>query len=454
VLRYLKAAVFAAGLFTVPAFSAILTQSGPLTLEQCVAMALESNLRIEIANEKITQQNLAVKEAATSQLPKLSAQAAYTRLHEATTVSGLAPLFPDPTTGVSTSVVPFELNLGANAYTAGVTLTQPIYTGGRITNAKQIAQYGLSASEWQHKSTVREIRRDVTTAYYNVLAARKSLVALDSAIAMMEVLTRDLSNAVDVGMRGEHELLQAQVQLLNQRLSRQQAASRANAAADFLSTLIGNPVNRPLNLVGEIDSPDGLNMPDVTVLQAQAREASADLKALEDQLSIVEASARIAGATYVPTVAAIASYSGQGTTFDRDAPGGWKNGASVSLVAQWEFFDGGAARQKKRQAHSQMRQVELGMENLKIMLDMQVKNNMTSLEDAFLSIETSRKNIEQSKRSYEISYDKFKEGVLLSSELLNAQNLTLQAEISYYAALSNFYARQAELDYLVNPDNR
>lgn len=449
-LRYLKTALCAAGLFAVPAFSAVLTQSGPLTLEQCISMALESNLKIEIASEKINQSSLAVKEASASRLPKLSAQAAYTRLHEATTVSGLAPLFPDPQTGVSTAVMPFEVDLGANAYSAGVTLTQPIYTGGRITAGKQIAEYGLSASEWQQKATVREVRRDVTKAYYNVLAARKSLIALDSAIAMMEVLTKDLGNAVEVGMRGEHELLQAQVQLLNQRLSRQQAASGANAAADYLSTLIGNPVNTPLDLVKEIDAPDNVDMPEITVLQTQARDASADLKALEDQLSIVETSAKIAGATYIPTVAAVASYSGQGTSLEKDR---WKNGANISLVAQWDIFDGFAAREKKSQALSQGRQLELGMENLKIMLDMQVKNNMTSLEDAFTAIETGRKNIEQSKRSYEISYDKFQEGVLLSSELLNAQNLTLQAEISYYAALSNFYAKQAELDYLVNPDN-
>jgi outer membrane protein TolC len=360
---------------------------------------------------------------------------------------------PTDLTGVPSMVVPFEIDLGANAYSAGVTLTQPIFTGGKIRNAKQIAQYGLSASEWQKKSAMREIKRDVTKAYYNVLAARKSLIALDSAIALMEVLTKDLSNAVDVGMRGEHELLQAQVQLLNQRLARQQAASGAGAASDYLSTLIGNPVNTPLELVKDIDTPEGLDIPEVAVLQDKARGASSDLKALEDQLTIVETSAKIAGATYVPNILAIANYNGQGTSFEKDSPGKWQNSANVSLVAQWEFFDGGAARQKKRQALSQARQVELGMENLKIMLDMAVKNNVTSLEDAFLNIETSRKNIEQTKRSYEISYDKFQEGVLLSSELLNAQNLTLQAEISYYAALSNFYATQAELDYLVNPDN-
>ncbi|MDR2728525.1 MAG: TolC family protein, partial [Chitinispirillales bacterium] len=348
-LRYLKTAVCAAGLFAVPAFSAILTQSGPLTLEQCIAMALESNLRIEIASEKINQSSLAVKEASASRLPKLSAQAAYTRLHEAATVSGLAPI---DLTGPS-AVVPFEVDLGANAYTAGVTLTQPIYTGGRITAGKQIAEYGLSASEWQQKATIREVKRDVTKAYYNVLAARKSLIALDSAIAMMEALTKDLSNAVEVGMRGEHELLQAQVQLLNQRLSRQQAASGANAAADYLSTLIGNPVNTPLELVKDINAPESLDMAEITVLQTRARDASADLKALEEQLGIVETSAKIAGATYIPTVAAVASYSGQGTSLEKDR---WKNGANISLVAQWDIFDGFAAREKKNQALSQGRQ--------------------------------------------------------------------------------------------------
>ena len=449
-LRYLKAAGLAVGLFAAPAISAILTNAGPLTLEQCVAMALESNLRIGIANEKINEVSSAVREASASRLPKLSAQASYTRLNESNTVSGLVPVAPDPGTGVFGGVVPFEVNLGANVYSTGVTLTQPIYTGGRITNARRIANYGLSASTWQQKSTVREVKRDVTKAYYSVLAANKSLEALDSAIVLMEALTRDLSNAVDVGMRGEHELLQAQVQLLNQRFARQQAASGVNAAAVFLAALIGHPVNTPLMLVKDIASPDPLDLPELTVLQAKARDASADLKALEEQLNIVETSARIAGAAYIPSVFAAAGYTGQGTGFESDR---WRNSANISLIAQWDIFDGGAASERRRQALSQMRQIELGMENLRIMLDMQVKNNRTALEDAFAGIETAASNIEQSKRSYEISYDRYQAGILLSSELLNAQNLSLQAEISYYRALSDFYAKLADLDYLVNFDN-
>jgi outer membrane protein len=452
VLRYFKAAAAAVGFFAIPAVSSILTQSGPLTLEQCIAMALESNVSIEVANERIAEKTLAVKEASTANKPKLSAQAVYTRLGEATTVSGVVGASPIMNDNGFYSAIPFELDLGKNVYNVGVTLTQPIYTGGKITAAKQIAGYGLSASEWQRKATVREVKRDVTKAYYNILAARKSLVALDSAISMMEVLTKDLSNAVEVGMRGEHELLQAQVQLLNQRLSRQQASSGATAAADYLSTLIGHPVNSDLDLVKEIEHPETLDrsVPDLTALQARARDASADLKALEEQVSIIETSAKIAGATRIPTVALQAGYSGQGTSFEKDY---WNNGFNASLIAQWDFYDWGAASQKKSQALSQKRQLELSMENLRTMIDMQVKNTMISLEDAFASIETSQKNIEQSKRSYEISYDRFQEGALLSSELLTAQNSILQAEISYYAALSNFYAKLADMDYLVKLDD-
>jgi len=122
----------------------------------------------------------------------------------------------------------------------------------------------------------------------------------------------------------------------------------------------------------------------------------------------------------------------------------------LTLGMQWDIYDGNAKNHKARQTLSQKRQLELTMENIRLNLDMGVKNSVASLSDAYSSIETNRKSIDQTKRSYDISYDKFQEGMLLSSEVLNAQNLVLQAEISYYASLSDFYARQADLEYLVS----
>jgi len=431
-------------------------QKNPLTLEECVAMALQSNLQIEVAMEKLTEKDAAIGEAETSRLPKLSGQAAYLRMipQPSQTMPVVADLLAAQEPPYYGAVAPLkyqEFKGSGNIYTANLSLQQVLYTGGKITNYKKMAEQNRTMAEWQQKSVVREIRRDVTKAYYNALAANRSIVALDSAISMMEVMIRDLSNAVEVGMRGEHELLQAQVQLLNQRLARQQAATGAQAAHDYLSTLIGVSVDTPIILAEGMDEPESLNLAELSALQAKAREVSTDLKALDEQLKIIETLLLITGASNIPTIAAGAEYNGQGMGgFGKDFD--WTNGGRLSLGLQWDIYDGNSVSHKRKQTLSQKRQLELNMEYLRVNLDMLVKNNYASLRDAFASIETGHKSIEQTRKSYEISYDKHQEGMLLSSELLNAQNLRLQAEISYYAALSNFYAKRAELDYLVNEE--
>jgi len=451
------------------ALAAFAQAQAPLTLDQCVKMALQSNLRIETAGEKLVELDAAIKEASTTLMPKLSAQASYTRLIPQPSGSQKVPVaadlspWQDAISNGTFGMIPSEkalaplkyqsvdYKMSGNIYNAALNLNYILYSGGKIQNAKKISEQGREAAEWQLKSAVREVRRDVTKAYYNALAANRSITALDSAISLMEVMVRDLGNAVDVGIRGENDLLQAKVQLANQRLARKQAATGARAAHDYLSTLIGVPVNNPVTLVEEMDAPTSLNLPELSSLQSKARGVSTDIKALEKQLQIVETALLITNAANIPTVVASAGYSGgQGAGSAEEDKFTWKNNGTLTLAAQWDIYDGGAVKHKKAQSLSQKRQLELTIENIRANLDMAVKNNCATLTDAYESLEVDRESIAQTKRSYQISYDKFQVGLMLSSEVLNAQNLILQAEITYYAALSTYYSRLADLDYLIS----
>ncbi|MFP4164845.1 MAG: TolC family protein [Chitinispirillaceae bacterium] len=407
-------------------------QDEVLTLDQCIEKALESNLQLQIAREKVAENEAAVKEATAGFLPKVSASANYSRLGEAPTME----------------IMGQSITAGnVDNYKASLSLTQPLYAGGQIRIGRRMASYGLSASEWQRETTRKDVVRDVTKAYYGVLAARRSLVVLDSSVASMEVMVRDLKNAVEVDMRGEHELLQAEVQLLNQKLSRQQAASGADLAADRLSTLIGRFMDEPLQLNDEIPPLDTFDLPELAILQKRARKESPEIKALEEQLFAARASERMAMASYLPSVMASAGLSGQTQGVDELE---WQNSSNVSLVLQWDLFDGGAAYHKRSRARSQTTQLELTIQDMRTSLELVVKNNYTSLKDAFESLELNRKSIEQARRSYEITYDKFQQGLVPNSEVLNAQNSRLQAEINYYRALSDYYSKRAELEYLIS----
>jgi len=439
--------------------TALAFAQAPLTLDQCVKMALESNLRIETAGEKLNELDAAIKDAATTLMPKLSATANYTRIIPAPSGTQGVPVGVDlikAQTDYQGAFAPivmkdFDYKMSGNIYNIGLNLNHVLYSGGKIQNAKKISEQGREAAEWQLKSAIREIRRDVTKAYYNALAANRSITALDSAISLMTVMVRDLSNAVDVGMRGENDLLQAKVQLANQRLARKQAATGAQAAHDYLSTLIGVPVNTPVTLAEGMDAPESFSLPELSSLQTKARDVSTDIKALEKQMQIIETSLLITGAANIPTVFASAGYSGgQSAGGAKEDEFTWKNNGTVTVGAQWDIYDGGAVKHKKAQTLSQKRQLELTVENIRQNLDMAVKNNCATLTDAYESLEVDRESIAQTKRSYEISYDKFQVGLMLSSEVLNAQNLILQAEITYYAALSTYYSRLADLNYLIS----
>ena len=98
-----------------------------LTLEQSIEIAFRNNIRINIGEEKILQSEYLEKEAGTSFLPRLSSSFNYTRIQEAQEVSfgPFPPLMPDP---VSYKVA------DENIYSAVLTLSQPVFTGGRITS--------------------------------------------------------------------------------------------------------------------------------------------------------------------------------------------------------------------------------------------------------------------------------------------------------------------------------
>ncbi|MDG5816142.1 TolC family protein [Chitinispirillales bacterium ANBcel5] len=414
-----------------------------MTLEKCIEQALQSNFNLKAAREKVTETEAGVREALAGYMPQVSTSASYTRLINEPDVPDL-PLPADQ----QFSLPGFDVE--RNIYNASVTVNQPLFTGGRTRAGHQMAKEATNAADNERIATEKELIKDVTQAYYTVLSSRRSLEAIDSSITLLEQLVTDLKNGVEVGMRGEHELLQAQVQLSNQQLTRRQAQSGADAATGFLANLMGLPIDKELLLDDDIPSPSGFEMPELEDLKRSVRRDNPGIKALENQLSVIENQKRIIRSQNLPNIFASGSYSGdKGGSSLGD---GWDDNWTVSLALQWNIFDGGAVRQQQRQAQSQYTQLCHRLDYLRSMMEYQVRTEYMALQDAYEAIAISQKGLEQSRRSYEVTYDKFHQGVVPNSELLNAQNSRLQSEIAYYTALSDFYSKLADLEYLVTLD--
>ena len=101
-----------------------------LSMEQCRDMALTASEELKQADNRLRQAELDDKIAATARLPKIegSATGAY--------------VLPD------IEMTGMELAM-RGAYMAGLTLTQPIYTGGKISAGRQMAHLGRQIADQQ-----------------------------------------------------------------------------------------------------------------------------------------------------------------------------------------------------------------------------------------------------------------------------------------------------------------
>jgi outer membrane protein len=151
-----------------------------------------------------------------------------------------------PTVGVGAGYNYNELSPANKAsdgqLTAGVTVTIPLYTGGRINSQVKQAQYGYVAAsenlEQAHRSVIRNIRADynnINASISSIRAYEQSLVSASSALkatdAGYEVGTRtivDVLNATQSVYNANTQLAQARYTYLLSDLQLKQAVGTLN----------------------------------------------------------------------------------------------------------------------------------------------------------------------------------------------------------------------------------
>jgi len=177
-------------------FSTISAETLSLDLSQAIDMAMENNHDLAISKYKVAEATAGVRSARTNFLPKLKAQAIYTRLDEVPYINGSAfgnmfePLqapfedlvdkgYLDPSTlaGLSGAGGGGKIYVGDDDnYDINLSLQQPIFTGFTLINNLKISNYQKSSAELlgqRTKETVRQQAADKgnspATGYAGVL---------------------------------------------------------------------------------------------------------------------------------------------------------------------------------------------------------------------------------------------------------------------------------------------
>lgn len=417
-------------------FAASLTAQDirPMTLDDCLNLALRQNPGIENARLGTLIPDHQRAEVRAGLLPQINANANYQYYLEVPRQMVPASAFGGPEGQYSAAQFGVPLNLGTSVQATQVLYSQPLILAlSQVETAREVAQL-------QWRGAREEVVYNVSAAFFNAQALAKQIDFLEGNLASLEKATQTTRLLAGQQLATPLDVQRLQVQQENLQNRLQNLRERHDQTLRLLQLLMGIPQSGVISLDTTIQIPDAaaLVRPEVPRTDLQLLEKQKNNNLLEQQ--------RIrAGA--LPTVAAFGSfsYSGFGKFGDNNLLKFYPSSA-IGLSAQWSIFDGQARHARLSQKNLEFQQLERQHDFLQENIAMETANarnrilsNRSLLSAAVSSVQLADKVLKQTTLQ-------LREGLADITDLLNAENALREAQIIYLSTLTNLRNAQLEMD--------
>ena len=195
-------------------------------------------------------------------------------------------------------MVPSRLEIPDNIFMAGVSITQPIYTFGKIGNAVDGVRSAIKMSDAGRELTRREVKYSAIDLYWTAKMTDEivkiSQQNLDNALAAK----RNLNAA---GRASRSNLVKIESDIATKEINLSDAKFNRDTAHRMLKILAGIDVDEELNLTEEFPAT-------FSALDAGELTSTPEWDVLREQVRMYESQASSNRAGRYPTLAAMASY--------------------------------------------------------------------------------------------------------------------------------------------------
>ncbi|RLD63690.1 MAG: transporter [Bacteroidetes bacterium] len=478
-------------------FSNILFAQEEYSLEQCRKLALEHNQKIQIAKEHSGAATALKKSAKTQFLPNFNFNGTYTRLNKQFSLlenDMLLPVIPasaisngtlngaaltpptaeqpnpyfDPDVFASTFVInpatgapvldadgnPVFQNytyipkdkakMGSkNMYLMNIGLTQPIFMGGKIKETYKIAKYGENAANATERLKISDILYKTDEAYWRVISVQEKVKLAENYKKMLDTLLIDLQNIYDEGIITNNDLLKAKVKLNEVNLKLLKANNGLTLSKMALCQIIGLPLNSEIALSDSLSDLYQIN-PDQSYTDI-ALQTRPEIEILQNSVNIAKSGVNIMKSRYMPNIGLTANYffanPNPYTGFSEDFGSDW----NVGVVCNIPIFHWGDKKHTLRAAKHEQKATELKLEETQELISLQVKQAVFKSNESVTKVQMTKISLEQAKKNLDDTKNKFKEGILKTTDVLDAQALWQNAYSEYIDAVTENKLNQTNL---------
>lgn len=328
-------------------------------------------------------------------------------------------------------------------YGATVSVTQPIFAGGRIVNGNRLASLGIEAAELKSGMVLRDTEIEVEGKYWQIISLKSKVETLDKALEMLASLSGDAGSAVSAGLISDTDLLQVNLKINELKSKRVQAISGIRLLKMDLFNSISQPYSVTSLCAGE-DAPfiddidlsetlEGLQEPGAYYKSEEEIAAStAEKKLLGLQVEAKELEKKMTVGEVLPTVALGGMYG-----YGHYIGDGAANGALYAMV-KIPLSDWGKASRRIERCNNEIEKARNEEEYLSSMLILKSRKLWIDLTTAWEEKSIAEESVAIATDSLKKIEASYKAGLKTVSELLQAEAELRQSEDALTDALISY----------------
>lgn len=383
---------------------------GDLTRERAVEISLQHNRVLQAARQGEIIARGRVREAYSEAYPTVSA-------------SGSATFFDkEPIAGG-----PKEL------YSAGLTLSQPLYRGGATgAGIRAAAAYKIQAEENLRYQTQMTIFRTIK-AFDSLRLSVSQREVSEKDVALAEAHLKDVETRRKYGMASDFNVLRAQVELSRARADLLAFQQQLDTARNSLLMIMGVSQESRIVPVGQYEFSRYVRDEEEAVREAflQRPEVSVAELAVKLQREAVED----ARSSYRPTADLFADYTRSNPVPNNPVSDKWGDVWSTGITVNFDLFDGRKRDGVLVQAEAALRQRQTELAGLREQVVFEVKTAILAVMNAEESVGVQELVTRQADEGLRIAEVGYRQGTIDQVSLLEARTSLIKAQLLYQSSL-------------------
>lgn len=337
----------------------------------------------------------------------------------------------------------------SNAFSNGISVNIPLYTGGLVEGQIDVAKLGKTNAQEEILRVEQATKYSAIQGYYGLLAYQELQGVYHEAVDNLQGHLDNVQAQYNVGTKAKVDVLSSDVSLANAKTTAITADNNVAVAESNLNNILGLPLETKLNLADHQLPFDTYN---ISLQEATDYAMKYRPEVLQAAIAVQEAERNIdiADAGNKPTVA----ITGGNDWADNTFPGidankrSWKVAAGVT----YNFYDGGATKAKVNQAKQDLLVARETEQKTREAVQLEVKQAYLNIRSAAQKVEETQTVVDQARENYRIQNIRYQAGVGINLDVLDAQLSLNEAQVNHIQALYDYNVGIAKLEQVMGVD--